>query len=296
VRAQVAFAASRGSDAPPLLVKAAQRLEPIDASLARAAYMDALVAGIYAGRLAGPGASLPEVARAAATAPAPPHEPRVPDLLLDGLAAQFSQGYAAGVPILRRAPQVFRSDMPADPELRWLALAFVAALHLWDDEGCAMLSGRYVKLAREAGALSALPSALTGRVSLLLFEGELTAASSAAEELQAAIEVTGSNLAPYGALGLAAFRGREAEAFALIEATLREAPPRGEGLGLSAAGWAGAVLNNGLGRYTEALAAAQQARAQVRTAQDMLEAMGMKAFAARARRRILPAGPNGAAR
>ena len=41
LRAQLAFATSRGSDAAPLLLKAAKRLEPIDAGLARATYLDA---------------------------------------------------------------------------------------------------------------------------------------------------------------------------------------------------------------------------------------------------------------
>ena len=258
VRAQVTFGTRRGSDAPPLLLKAAKRLEPIDAGLARATYMDAFVAATYAGRLASPGGSLLEVARAAAAAPLP-HAPSAPDLLLDGLAAVFNQGYAAGVPILRRALHAFSSDMPTDPNPRWLTLAFVAALHIWDDKGCAMISDRYVQLVRHAGALSELPSALTGRTYVLLFAGELTAAASLVEEMQTAVEAMGSNLTPYGALGLAAFRGSEAEASALIEAILRDGPPRGEGLAISAAEWANAVLNNGLGRYEEAVSAAQRA-------------------------------------
>jgi hypothetical protein len=186
------------------------------------------------------------VALAADTAPAPPHPPRAPDLLLDGLAARFNRGYAAGVPILRRALQAFRSDMPAEPGLRRLSLACGAAFHIWDDEGWATLSDQYVQLAREAGALGELPVALPQRVYALLFAGELTAAASAAEEMRAAIEATGSNIAPYGALALAAFRGREADASVLTEATLRDASARGEGFGISAVGWAGAVLNNGL--------------------------------------------------
>jgi DNA-binding CsgD family transcriptional regulator len=261
VRAQLTFATSGGSAAAPLLLKAAQRLAPIDASLARATYMDALIAAFFAGRLASPGGSLLDVALAAGTAPAPPHPPRAPDLLLDGLAARFNQGYAAGVPILRRAVQAFRSGMPADPGLRWLSLACGAAFHIWDDEGWAMLSDRYVQLAREAGALGELPVALPQRVYALLFAGELTAAASAAEEMRAAIEATGSNIAPYGALALAAFRGRDADASVLTEATLRDASARGEGFGISAVGWAGAVLNNGLGRYTEALTAARRGSA-----------------------------------
>jgi hypothetical protein len=43
-------------------------------------------------------------------------------------------------------------------------------------------------------------------------------------------------------------RGSEAQAFAHIDATLRDAPLRGEGLRISAAEWANAVLNNSLGR------------------------------------------------
>jgi ATP/maltotriose-dependent transcriptional regulator MalT len=260
VRAQVTlFGTSRVCDAAPLLLKAAKRLEPIDVDLARATYLDAMVAADFGSRLASPGGSLPEVAREAAAAPPPPHPPRAPDLLLDGLAAAFRHGYAAGVPILRRALQTFRTDMPADPELRWLSLAAGAAFHIWDDEGFDMLSDRYVQRAREAGALSELPLALMTRLYALLFAGEMSVAASAAQEMRAAVEAIGTNLTPYGTLGVAAMRGSAPEAFGLIEAVLRDAPPRGEGLAISAAEWASAVLNNGLGRYQQAMDAAQRA-------------------------------------
>src|ERR1700733_7979949 len=52
MRAQVVFALRRGSDAPPLLLQAAQRLQGLDDELARRTYLEALVAAIYAGRLA----------------------------------------------------------------------------------------------------------------------------------------------------------------------------------------------------------------------------------------------------
>ena len=52
MRAQIAFALRRGSDAPPLLLRAAQRLQDLDADLARQTYLEALVAAIYAGHLA----------------------------------------------------------------------------------------------------------------------------------------------------------------------------------------------------------------------------------------------------
>ena len=68
MRAQIAFALRRGSDAPPLLLRAAQRLQALDAELARKAYLEALVAAIYAGRLAH-GQDVREIARATQAAP-----------------------------------------------------------------------------------------------------------------------------------------------------------------------------------------------------------------------------------
>jgi DNA-binding CsgD family transcriptional regulator len=263
VRAQLAFATRRGSDAAPLLLRAAKRLEPIDAGLARATYLDAMIAAIFAGRLAGPGGDVLAVARAVRAAPPPPHAPGASDLLLDGLAAHYTQGYAAALPILRRA-LAFGGGMPADQELRWLSLAFTAAMHTWDDDHAEVLSKRYVERARTVGALVELPLALSRRVYVLLFAGELTAAASLVEEVQAATEATGTNFTPYAAMGLAALRGDEIQASALIEATLKDVPSRGEGLGITAAERANAVLNNGLGRYQKALAAAQRATANDR--------------------------------
>ena len=259
LRAQLAFAANRGGDAPALLVKAARRLEPIDTGLARATYLDALTASTLAGRLASPGGHTLEVARAASAAPRPLGDPSVPDLLLDGLAANFNDGYAAGVPFLRQALTAFGSGMSADEELRWLWLTTLAALHLWDDERWDMLSTRYVELARKTGALSELPLALSTRSMMLLFAGDVTTATALTDEGRVVIDATGSQFAPYAAMGLAALQGRQAEVSALIEDTASDVALRGEGIAMSVAEWANALLHNGLGRYPEAMRAAQQA-------------------------------------
>jgi ATP/maltotriose-dependent transcriptional regulator MalT len=58
---------------------------------------------------------------------------------------------------------------------------------------------------------------------------------------------------------LAALRGDQSDAFALIEKTAREVPQRGEGIGTAVAEWTRAVLHNGQGEYAEAMAAAEQA-------------------------------------
>jgi DNA-binding CsgD family transcriptional regulator len=257
VRAQLAFVTSRGSHAAPLLLNAAKRLEPIAPEMARATYLDAMAAAIFAGRLAAPGGSAEDVARAAGAARQCAPSPA--DLFLDGLAANFSQGYAAGLPVLRQALRAFAAEISAEQHLRWVSVAFLASFHAWDDGGSARISERWTKLCREAGSLSELPLALTSRALLLLVAGELSGVASLVEELQAATEAAGIAFGPYAAMGLAAYRGEEAGASALIDATIREASSRGEGNCLSAAEWASAVLSNGLGNYDRALAAAQRA-------------------------------------
>ena len=260
VRAQLAFFTSRGAEAPPLLLKAARRLSSVDPALSRATYLDALSAGIFTNRLATPGCDLLEIARAAAEAPPPPRPPRSPDLMLDALTAHYNEGYAAGVPLLRSALARFGDGMSAEEELRWLWLVCaVAATRAWDDASWDVLSARHVQLARDAGALSELPLALTSRAFLHLFAGQLSAAAALTDEMQAVKEATGTGLASYGALGLAAFRGEEARTQVLIAATMEDATLRGEGNGITFAEWANAVLGNGLGRYDKAAEAALHA-------------------------------------
>ena len=259
VRARLVSATSRGGDAPLLLLRAAQRLEGIDISLARATYLDAVAAAIYAGRLASPGASTIEVARTAAAAPLPPHRPRPPDLLLDGLTTLFTRGYTAALPLLRQAVAAAEESTPADEEPHWLWLACVMASHVWDDERWELLSRRYIQLVRQLGALSELPLALDRRIRPLLFAGELTAAAALLDETRTVEDATGNPPWHYGALSLAAFRGNQATAAALISSIMRDVTQRGEGYGIACAEWASAVLSNGLGLPRDAVVAAERA-------------------------------------
>jgi DNA-binding CsgD family transcriptional regulator len=79
------------------------------------------------------------------------------------------------------------------------------------------------------------------------------------EEVRTVSAAIGSNQPPFGALALAAVRGQEREARALIDATIAEAAPHGQGLGVTVAHFHDAVLCNGLARYDEAITAAQAA-------------------------------------
>ena len=258
IGADLAFVTNRGSDAPSLLLKAAKRLEPIDADLSRATYLQALASAMFAGRLALGGGVL-EVAGDVDAAPPPTSAPRASDFLLDGLVADYTRGYAAGMPLLRKALDVFDTDVPAEEKLRWYWVADIVAQHLWDDDRWQLFTHRHVQLARDVGALSELPIALTARAFFLQFAGELVEAAALVQELQAAMEATGTTLAPYAGMGLEAFRGRHAETTALVEATIEDVSLRGEGNGIAVAQWATAVLNNGVGDYQTAMTAAQSA-------------------------------------
>jgi RNA polymerase sigma factor (sigma-70 family) len=149
--------------------------------------------------------------------------------------------------------------MSAAEQLRWKWLATVTALHLWDDTRWELIAAGHVRLARRTGALGELPFALTQRVYVHLFAGELTAAASLVDEIQTATEASDTVIAPYGAVGLLVLRGHQADAGDLIERSRAELTHRGEGVGLSILDWAEAILFNGLGRYEDARTAALRA-------------------------------------
>ena len=129
---QATFVSGLGSDAPPLLFKAARRLEPLDLGLARETYLSAWMAALFAGRLAGAG-DLLEVSRAARTLPAPADPPRPADLILDGLARLVTDGPAAAAPALRHVVSAFTGPgISAAEGLRWGWFAQAAASALWD--------------------------------------------------------------------------------------------------------------------------------------------------------------------
>ena len=110
IGAELAFLTNRGSEAPPLLLKAARRLKPIDAELSRATYLQALTAGYYCrsprprrgragggARRRGRAAAAPRAARTRSSSGWP--------------GRALHQGYAAGLPILRKALDAFGTGM-----------------------------------------------------------------------------------------------------------------------------------------------------------------------------------------
>jgi DNA-binding CsgD family transcriptional regulator len=258
LHAEIAFAHNRGSAAPVLLLRAARTLQSLDVRLSRETYLDAWGAALFAGRLATTGGLL-DVSHAVRTAPRPPQRERPCDLLLDGFALVFTDGRDAATPVLQRAADAFARTDVAEEVLRWGWLATAAAVFVWDYDTCRAVAARGVALAREAGALEVLAVSLNVLGQAASLGGDFAAAAQLIAEAGAVTEATGTGVAPYGALVLAALRGQEPEASQLIATTIKDATAGGQGIAVQYAHWADAVVMNGLGRYEEAAAAAREA-------------------------------------
>src|SRR5271165_4447942 len=247
----IQMALGQGHGTLPVLLEAARALLPLDLRSGRDALLEAMAAAIYFRR---PG-SLQEPRQLALAARAAPPVPErtTADLLLDGFAARFTDGYEAAVPDFRRAITALR----ASADVRWFMLGCLAAGELWDLDDWHGLASRWVALARQRGALTTLPVAL-----LLLNGAEVSAGRLSATEAihQEAAEISAATGNP-GLMGtatsrddlLSAWRGREAETRAEAAAREREELERGVGGGSVIASYALTVLEIGLGHYQAAL-------------------------------------------
>jgi DNA-binding CsgD family transcriptional regulator len=261
MRAQVAFALRRGGDAPPLMLRAAQRLQSLDAELARQTYLEALLATIYAGRLAHE-QDARQVARAAKSATLPPSGPGsqpLPhsQLLVHGLAVRLADGYVAAAPTLKQALRRYR-EQPL--ELGSLSVSYnIVAMDMWDDEAWFELAADQLRLARANGTLSWLPFTLDYLAEIYVQAGELSKAAALLMERERSEPGAREATLPYLPLLLAAWRGDAPGAAELAEEMARGASDRGEGAALTYTDYAQAVLYNGQGSYRAAAEAAHRA-------------------------------------
>ena len=252
LRGQVEFALHLGREAASLLLAAARRLEPVDLELARRTYIEAWVAATTAGRPAD--ADLVEVALAAKSLPPCRSGRRPSELILGGLTQLATEGPAAAAPALRDAVRSFADGhLRPEDELRW---GRVAATALWDVDAARAITGRQVRSARAAGALGHLPIDLTALAIDEAGRGDLEAAAALVVEIDTITDVTGSRIAPYAALYVAALRGDPDEVTPLVGAAA-EAAVGGQGVAGTCAQWAAAILHNGHGRYADAFTAAE---------------------------------------
>jgi DNA-binding CsgD family transcriptional regulator len=261
----------------PFLLDAARRLEVIDLALARETYLEALQAATISGRFGGE--MLRRAAEAARQAPPAHGAPRAIDLLLDGLAMRYTEGYAASVSALQLALRAVGDEgSSGEQHPRWPWYARRVALDLLDDETGRALATRSVQLVRDRGALGVLPLALGALATMHTIEGRFDAAQGVLDESDAVDDAIGEARIGSGRLALAGLRGDEALLSRLADAAEAEATTRGEGAVLTYAEHSRAILYNGLGRYESALSAAESASsrdelgASVRSLPELVEA------------------------
>lgn len=261
LRGQIAFASGQSRDAIHVLLSAAAKLRTVDPRLARETYVEAWGAAVFAGDSQGD-TSLSAVARAAASLP-PADEPTPTDILLDGLVALATVGRVAAAPLLRQAIAAFASpDVSVEDSLRWGWSMGTPPAVLWDEDAWHAVSLRQLELMRNAGALARLSLAASSMAMVVALRGDFAAAANAIGEVDAVVEATGIQIAPFGAVVVAALRGREREATALLEPVAAAAAAAGLNFGVQFTRWASAILFNGLGKYEEAFVAAERASAE----------------------------------
>ena len=260
-RGQIALAQQRFRDAARLLLSAARRIESFNPGLARETHLDALTAAMWAGDLDNPN-GVRKAAEAARAAPATPAAPRVVDVLLDAMAIRLTDGSAAAAPTMIRAVELALepslSDGEIGPSLR-LSDARAGtnlAFELWDVEAAQTLATHMAQTARDTGAFVHLQVALNLLAMTHILAGDLATAELVIEEDRLIGEAIGNPPLGTVCMHLAAWRGQEAPASELIEASLREATKHGVGRSVDSAGYASAVLYNGLGRHDAARDAA----------------------------------------
>ncbi|MER7938078.1 MULTISPECIES: AAA family ATPase [unclassified Streptomyces] len=262
LRARILFARSRSDEAAPLLLEAAAQFTAARSPLARETYLEAISATIFAGRVHGPTGARAAAAAARASG-APPSGSEAADLLLEGVAAILTDGYETGLPALRRALDLLAQEelRTREATVRWLLLVPVALeafihyawdLHAWD-----RLATRAVRLARDIGALGALPPALIYAGGVRIHDGDFAEAARMIHEADTLAAATGHAPHTYAALVLTAWRGEADAAARIIDDARTRAVERGEVSLLGATGYIQGVLFNGLARYEDALAAAR---------------------------------------
>jgi DNA-binding CsgD family transcriptional regulator len=263
-RGQIAFDQLRPADAALLHLGAARRFESLCVDSARETHLEALRAAVWAADLATPGV-LREVAASARAAPPRPEPARALDIRLDAFAVRLTDGFKAAVPLMIQALDMSlgvgdRVDQATRSQ--WLAgsrASDIIATELWDDQSLHLLASRQVEFARNTGALVQLQFALSLLASSHLLAGETTTAALLVEEDRLIADATGNPELSYSSMGLAAWRGREVQASALIQDAALQAATRGQGGAVNFAAYASSVLYNGVGRHDAASEAALRA-------------------------------------
>jgi DNA-binding CsgD family transcriptional regulator len=256
LRGHAALVSAYGSQASSLLVKAARELAAFDVTFARRAYLTAWGAAVSANHLGGADV-LDEICSAVSALPPLPPNPHPLDLLIQGFALLTTDGHAAATPVLRRAARSVM-ELSVNDMLRWGWLAPGASSATWDLEGSLASNELKAELVRQTGALGELPIHLQSLALDRTWSGDLAGAAVLVAESESVAAATATDPPPITLLMLRASQGRDNEATPLIERVVQQATEAGQGMAVMVGHWAASRLNNGLGRYEPAAAAARE--------------------------------------
>jgi DNA-binding CsgD family transcriptional regulator len=172
------------------------------------------------------------------------------ELMLVGLGHGFAKGTGAGAPLLREGMELAKASSDVD----WLLLAARSASFLGDDVTGSEVLGRAVRIARESGAMGALPRVLAAAGWADFRHGRYSSARvHGSEALRLARETGQETGLALSVLALVAgAQGREDECRSFAHEAGDRAHERRAALLQSQACWAIGLLELGLGRFEEA--------------------------------------------
>lgn len=244
------------AEASPILLDAANALQPLHPAQAWDTLLEAFEAALAAGRFAR-GAGITEVLQAVRKAPGGDGAgASVAGLALDGFAALAQDDDKTGMARLKQAVAVDVAQPAPASALRFVFIAPMAAYELLDDAALHASCSRAVAQARSYGS----PAGVASTLGLLSYSEALAgryafaeAATAEARELTAATAVAADLRTGISELAVLAWRGRESPARSLAAARLREATQAGYGFVLGFTAMAMTVLELGAGHYRAAL-------------------------------------------
>ncbi|HET9171276.1 MAG TPA: AAA family ATPase [Actinospica sp.] len=248
LRGKVSFMMNPGLASVAPLLDAAARLRELDPAAARVTSLMAIGSAMWAGRL-DPNA----MRRAAERARDLPPGDDVAGLFLRALIAWAFEGPVAAAPALAEALHAFTDS--GEFVLLWLASN--AAMELGDLDEWSRITENAIAVARTTGSLSILSTALTYRAGAVAYLGRFSEAYELLAEAAATGEAAGLATHQVTKVIAVVYQGRERPALDLIESIERDAEQRGMNRLHGTAGFARAVLYNGLGKYPIAMRAAQ---------------------------------------
>jgi DNA-binding CsgD family transcriptional regulator len=254
IQARILFTAGGSGETVVLMAKAAKRLEAIDVDLARATYLHAFSAGTFLGRDVTLDQWL-DLGRAASAVTSPAGPANARDMLLDGLALQFTAGYTQSLVPLRQALGTLAAGhqyVENSIEVSWLACC--VAIIVWDDNSWHVLSAKFVDEGHRTGALVHLLAAVQMRAIERVLAGDFAEAASLVEEKNLLTTVIGpTHGGDSAAIFLAAWQGHELK----DAADALPSPSKTWGFEADVSCYATAVLCNALGQYKPAMEAAR---------------------------------------